>query len=151
MVTGGEAWKINFPIPQMELLHGEDKNSFFAASPVSLANTASLAELNRQLDAPVSMNRFRMNVVVEGLEAYEEGALTSLENDQVQLLHVTAAERCIIVETDQVTGERAKTGLLKHLPKKSKEERFGSGRIFGPYLQVAKSGTLSVGDRLAAS
>ena len=151
LVTVGEAWKINFPIPQMKLLHGEDKNSFFAASPVSLANTASLAELNRQLDAPVSMNRFRMNVVVEGLEAYEEGALTSLENDQVQLLHVTAAERCVIVETDQITGERAKTGLLKQLPQKTKEERFGSGRIFGTYLQVAKSGTLSVGDRLAVS
>ena len=151
LVTVGEAWKINFPIPQMKLLHGEEKRSFFAASPVSLANLASLAELNAQLRAPVSMDRFRMNVVVEGLDAYEEGALTSLENDQVHLLHVTAAERCVIVETDPATGERTKTGLLKHLPQKTQDERFGSGRVFGTYLQVEKPGTLRVGDRLEAS
>ena len=88
---------------------------------------------------------------VEGLDAYEEGGLTSFENDEVHLLHVTAAERCVIVETHPVTGERTKTGLLKHLPQKTKEERFGSGRIFGTYLQVAKPGTLRVGDRLTAN
>lgn len=148
LVSAGDPWKINFPIPQMKLLHDEPKHSFFAASPVSLANTASLDELNGHLDTPVSMDRFRMNVIVEGLDAYAEGALTSLENDAVRLLHVTSAERCIIVETDQTTGERAKAGLLKNMPQKSKEERFGSGRIFGTYLQVAKPGTLRVGDRL---
>ena len=32
LVAPGDPWKINFPIPQMELLHGEEKQSFFAAS-----------------------------------------------------------------------------------------------------------------------
>jgi hypothetical protein len=31
---------------------------------------------------------------------------------------------------------------------KPKEDRFGSGRIFGSYMQVARAGTLRVGDRL---
>jgi len=149
LVTAAEPWRINFPIPQLELLHDEPKQSFTAASPVSLANRASLDALNAKLDVPVPMERFRMNVVVEGLGAHEEDGLVSLENDAVKLLHVTPAERCVIVSTDQKTGERDKSDLLRSLPKKPKSERFGSGRIFGTYLQVEREGVLRVGDRLA--
>ncbi len=148
LVKADAPWRINFPIPQMKLLHEEPKQSFTAASPVSLANLASLDALNAQLDAPVPMDRFRMNVVVDGLEAHAEDGLTTLENDAVRLLHVTPAERCVIVSTDQRTGERDRSDLLRSLPKKSKEDRFGSGRIFGTYLQVEREGVLRVGDRL---
>jgi len=144
----GDPWKINFPIPQMKLLHEEEKRSFFAASPVSLANRASLDDLNARLEQPVPMDRFRMNVVVDGLEPFEENVAVSLVNDEVALLHVTPAERCVIVTTDQKTGERTKTDVLKRLPRKPKEEAFGSGRVFGTYLQVERPGTLRVGDRL---
>ena len=106
LVATDEPWRINFPIPQMKLLHDEPKRSFTAASPVSLANVASLDALNARLEAPVPMERFRMNVVVEGLEAHREDTLESLENDAVRLLHVTPAERCVIVSTDQHTGVR---------------------------------------------
>lgn len=148
LVAPGDAWKINFPIPQMALLHDEEKRSFYSASPVSLANRASLDDLNTQIDAPVPMDRFRMNIIVEGLAPYQEDEVTSLGNDEVSLLQVTSAERCVIVTTDQKTGERTKTDLLKRMRKKPKEDSFGSGRIFGSYLQVAKAGTLRVGDRL---
>jgi uncharacterized protein YcbX len=148
LVAPGDPWKINFPIPQMKLLHDEEKRSFFAASPVSLANVASLDDLNARLEAPVPMDRFRMNVVVEGMGPYEEDEVESLSNDEVGLLQVTSAERCVIVATDQQTGEREKSDLLKKMRKKPKEETFGSGRIFGSYMQVSKAGTLRVGDRL---
>ena len=149
LTAPGDVWKINFPIPQMKLLHDEEKRSFFAASPVALANRASLEDLNRQLDTPAPMDRFRMNVIVDGLEPYQEDAITSYSNGVVQLLQVTPAERCVIVTTDQKTGERKKSDLLKKMRQKPKSETFGSGRIFGSYLQVGKAGTLRVGDRLA--
>jgi hypothetical protein len=148
LVAPGDPWKINFPIPQMKLVHDEEKHSFFSASPVSLANVASLDDLNRRLDKPVPMDRFRMNVVVEGLDPYQEDEIESLSNDEVSLLQVTPAERCVIVATDQKTGDRPESDLLKKMREKPKEERFGSGRIFGSYMQVAKAGTLRVGDRL---
>jgi uncharacterized protein YcbX len=151
LVSPGEAWKINFPIPQMQLLHQEPKQRFFSASPVSLANQASLDDLNGRLETPVGMDRFRMNVVVEGLEAYEEDEVASLGNEAIELLQVTAAERCVIVTTDQKTGERPKSDLLKVLGayrRKKPEERFGSGIIFGLYLAVGREGTLRVGDTL---
>lgn len=154
LVSPGDAWKINFPIPQFQLLHQEPKQRFFSASPVSLANRASLSDLNDRLDEPVPMDRFRMNIVVDGLDPFEEDELTSLGNDSIELLQVTPAERCVIITTDQQTGERPKSDLLKVLGeyrRKPKEERFGSGITFGSYLAVAKEGRLRVGDRLRVS
>ncbi|MEM9173772.1 MAG: MOSC N-terminal beta barrel domain-containing protein [Myxococcota bacterium] len=148
LVAADAAWKINFPIPQMALLHEQPKRSFTAASPLSLANRASLEALNAQLDAPVPMDRFRMNVVVEGIDAHAEDALTEIRGDSVHLRHVTPAERCAIVSTDQTTGDRDRGSLLRFLPEKTKEDRFGSGRIFGTYLRVERAGTLRVGETL---
>ena len=151
LVSPGAPWKINFPIPQMQRVHEKPKQRFFAASPVSLANRASLDDLNERLKIPVPMDRFRMNVVIEGLGPYEEDELDSLSNEQVELLQVTPAERCIIITTDQKTGERPKSDLMAVLGqyrRKKKEDRFGSGLIFGNYMTVGKEGTLRVGDRL---
>jgi uncharacterized protein YcbX len=151
LVAPADPWKINFPIPQMKLLHEEEKRSFFAASPVSLSNQGSLDDLNARLEAPAPMDRFRMNVVVEGLDPFLEHTAESFQGDEVSLLQVTPAERCVIITTDQRTGERQKSDLLKRLPKKPKDQAFGSGRMFGCYLQVAKAGTLRVGERLRVS
>ncbi len=154
LVIPGDAWKINFPIPQMQLLHEQPKQSFTAASPVGLANWASLDDLNDRVQTPVPMDRFRMNVVVDGLDPYEEDDIVSLANDQVELLNVTPAERCVIITTDQQTGERPANNLMQVLGEyrsKSKEERFGSGLKFGNYMTVGRSGNLSIGDRLLVS
>lgn len=149
LIAPGDPWRINFPIPQLELLHDEDKQSFFAASPVSLASRESLADLNAKVAAPVPMDRFRMNIVVDGMPAYAEDELATLRAGDVCLEQVVAAERCEIVLTDQKTGARPKSDLLKKMRQKPKEERFGSGRTFGSYLQVRNAGTLRVGDLLS--
>jgi hypothetical protein len=152
LITSDEAWPQNLPLEQFKLLHQTLRERFYAVSPVSLSNTASLADLNGRLAHPVPMNRFRMNVVVSGLEPYQEETLGSLATEQVRFERVTVAERCIIITTDQETGERAKSDLLQTLNKyhrRPKGERFGSGLVFGAYLAVAQEGTLRVGDRLS--
>jgi len=154
LVAPGEAWKINFPVPQMKLLHEQPKQSFTAASPVGLASQASLDDLNSRVQTAVPMDRFRMNVVVDGLEPYREDEITALANDDVELLNVTPAERCVIITTDQRSGERPDNNLMQVLGEyraKSKEERFGSGLKFGNYMTVGREGTLRVGDRLRVS
>ena len=151
LVSAGAPWKIDFPIPQMQRVHQSPKQRFFAATPISLANQASLDDLNERLEAPVPMDRFRMNVIVDGLAAYAEDDLDSLGNDDVELLQVTPAERCVIITTDQVTGERRGNELMKVLGeyrRKPKANRFGSGLVFGNYMTVGREGTLRVGDRL---
>jgi uncharacterized protein YcbX len=62
-------------------------------------------------------------------------------------------ERCVIITTDQKTGERPKSDLMKVLGdyrRKKKEERFGSGITFGLYMTVGREGQLRAGDELDA-
>lgn len=151
LVTTGQPWKVNFPHPDFVKLHETEKARFYPVSPVSLSNPASLDDLNARLQEPVPMDRFRMNMVVEGLDAWEEERIDIIGSSSVALEGVTVAERCIIVTTDQETGERKKSDVLRALSKfhrRPKGERFGSGLAFGTYLAVVREGSVKVGDRL---
>jgi uncharacterized protein YcbX len=151
LITASEPWKQNLPLEQFDLLHETLRERFYAVSPVSVSNVASLDDLNGRLKSPVPMNRFRMNVVLEGLEPFQEDEFQSISTASVSLERVTAAERCIIVTTDQETGERKKSDLLQTLNKyrrRAKADRFGSGLVFGAYMAVAKEGVLRVGDSI---
>ena len=48
------------------------KVSFGEFAPYLITNEASLDALNEELPMPVSMTRFRPNIVVRGLKAWEE-------------------------------------------------------------------------------
>ena len=151
LVTTGQPWKVNIPHPDFVKLHGTDKSRFYPASPVSISNAASLDALNARLKAPIPMNRFRMNIVVEGLGAWDEERIDTIGSDSMELEGVTVAERCIIITTDQDTGERKKSDVLRELStfhRRPKGERFGSGLAFGTYLAVAREGVVKVGDEL---
>ena len=107
--------------------------------------------LNARLKAPIPMNRFRMNIVVDGLDAWEEERIDRIGSPSMELEGMTVAERCIIVTTDQETGERKKSDVLRELSKfhrRPKGERFGSGLAFGTYLAVGREGPVKIGDRL---
>jgi uncharacterized protein YcbX len=153
LVTPIEPWPKVLPLPQFELIHQTPTERFCAVSPVSLSNAASLDDLNGKLKSPVPMDRFRMNVVVDGLEAYGEDQLVSVASDGVELLRVTVCERCLITNTDQQTGARVKSDLLPTLNKyrRRKQDRFASGLMFGAYMAVGKEGILRVGDRLTVT
>ena len=134
----------------MKRVHGKPKQKFTAATDVSLTNLASLEALNRDLEVPIGMDRFRANVVVDGIGAYEEDYMELVGNDGAELMQVTPAERCVIITTDQETGERPANNILKVLgqTRRKTEDRFGSGLLFGNYMRVSRPGILYVGDRL---
>lgn len=79
---------------------------FADAFPWLLISQASLDALNARLEQPLPMNRFRPNIVVEGLEPFEEDLVESLGNERVMLHPVKPCTRCAIITTDQVSGER---------------------------------------------
>lgn len=151
LICADKPWTINFPVPSMKRVHGLPKQKFTAATDVSLTNLASLQALNNDLDVPIGMDRFRTNVVVDGIAAYEEDDMELVGNEVVELMQVTPAERCEIITTDQLTGERPPNNLLKVLGKTryKTEDRFGTGLLFGNYMRVSKPGVLRVGDCLA--
>jgi uncharacterized protein len=81
---------------------------FADAYPMLLIGVASLADLNRRLfaagRAPLPMNRFRPNLVVDGIEAYEEDYLESLQGADISIKPVKPCARCPIPSIDQDTG-----------------------------------------------
>jgi uncharacterized protein len=67
---------------------------------------ASLADLNRRLPAPLPMNRFRPNVVLDGVGPYGEDTIHELRAGGLTLRLVKSCTRCTIPTTDQETGVR---------------------------------------------
>jgi uncharacterized protein len=150
LIRINQPWTVNFPVPDMARLHGKSKRRFTAASELSLTNLASLEALNADLDVPIPMNRFRSNIVVDGIGAYEEDDMDSVVGENVEILQVTPAERCAIISTDQKTGDRPENNIFEVLRKTrvKTEGKFGSGLIFGNYMTVKKPGKLCLGDQL---
>jgi uncharacterized protein YcbX len=73
--------------------------------PVLVCNQASLDELNTHLPEPIPMERFRPNLVLEGLPAWAEDRIDALTVDGVTLRLVKPCTRCTIPSIDQQTGE----------------------------------------------
>jgi uncharacterized protein YcbX len=80
--------------------------SFADAYPILMISRASLEELNRRLPAPIPMTRFRPNVVIDGVEAHAEDAMTRFRAGPVVLRGIKRSDRCPITTTDQLSGER---------------------------------------------
>lgn len=79
--------------------------------PVLVIGSASLADLNGRLVSAgrgaLPMDRFRPNVVVAGMEAYEEDYVAAFELGQgTRLRPCKPCARCPIPAVDQRTGER---------------------------------------------
>lgn len=76
--------------------------------PLLLIGQASLDDLNLRLAAagraPLPMDRFRPNLVVDGLDAFEEDYLEALHDDAVAIRPVKPCARCPIPAVDQDTG-----------------------------------------------
>jgi len=82
--------------------------------PLLVTSQASLDELNRRLiqggAAPVTMPRFRPNLVLGGLSAHDEDHIDELRFDTpdgvVRLRLVKPCSRCNIPDVDPLTAER---------------------------------------------
>jgi len=76
--------------------------------PLLIIGQASLDDLNMRLESkgaqPLPMNRFRPNVVVTGLDPYDEDHLDTLESDGVTLRLVKPCVRCKVTTIDQASG-----------------------------------------------
>ena len=80
-------------------------NQFSDGFPILVISQASLNDLNGRLTRPLPMNRFRPNIVVDGLDAYGEDRVHEFLGEQVCLRVVKPCTRCKITTTNQLTGE----------------------------------------------
>jgi len=78
--------------------------------PLLLLGQASLDDLNARLAAagraPLGMDRFRPNLVIAGIEAYEEDYVAAISTGSAEIRPVKPCARCPIPSIDQATGVR---------------------------------------------
>ncbi len=110
-------------------------NQFSDGYPLLLLSQASLDDLNSRVGRTLPMNRFRPNIVVDGLPAYGEDRIFELISGGTRLRVVKPCTRCKITTTDQDTGEVDGAEPLQTLKgyRLSRELR---GVIFGQNLIV---------------
>ena len=107
--------------------------AFADGYPLLVVTEASLADLNRRLEAKgeqaLPMNRFRPNIVLAGMEPYDEDHIDTLAVDGVVIKLVKAVRACQITTTDQ---DSMQTGAepLQMLGTYRMDERVG-GVTFG--------------------
>jgi uncharacterized protein len=118
--------------------------SFSDGFPVLVCNRTSLHELNRRMPEPVGMERFRPNLVLEGLPAFAEDRIDAVRIGAVTLKLVKPCTRCVITATDQLTGERSTNPLAVlrefRMDKSLKGVTFGENAVpahgVGHYIEV---------------
>ncbi len=142
------SYRRSIPLDEFAPIDGIAQAGFVDVAPVLVTNEASLADLNARLDAPVPMNRFRPNIVVEGLDAYAEDSLATLHGPDLRLVRATHCERCVVTCTDQETGERASEPLATLKSYRHRQNGYAGGVMFGAYMGVEGTTTIHVGDRL---
>lgn len=120
-------------------------NLFSDGYPVLVASVASLDDLNRRLAQPLTMARFRPNIVLEGVSPWAEDGLCDFTAGEAQLRVVKPCTRCVITTTDQASGARDGEEPLRTL-KTFRYDAAVRGVTFGQNAIVRRPGRLAVGD-----
>jgi uncharacterized protein YcbX len=96
------------PQSQPERYGAETSTHFADSAPFLVTSEASLDALNRDLRAravpPVTMDRFRPNIVVRGLQPFAEHGLEHIDGPAWSLSLVDPCQRCLVTTIDQRTA-----------------------------------------------
>ncbi len=125
-----------------------EHTEFADGFPLLLVSRESLDDLNRRLDSPVGMDRFRPNIVVTGGQPYAEDGWKRLRTDEIDLRFVKSCARCSVPTVDQQTGALSGPEPIHTLS--SYRQRDGKV-LFGMNLVPQSTGRVHVGDNITVS
>lgn len=121
--------------------------SFADGYPLLLIGDGALADLNGRLAQPVSMRRFRPNLVVSDVPPFEEDYWKTVRIGEAEFDVVKPCARCIFTTVDPETGEKHPDGEpLSTLAGYRNQPEWGV--TFGQNLIVTKPGRIRVGDEV---
>ena len=108
-----------------------DKTAFSDGFPLLLISQASLDDLNQRLATPISMSRFRPNIVVSGCEPFAEDAWKKIRVGEINCRIVKPCSRCVIPSINIETAEREvePTKTLVEYRKRNNKIFFGQNVI----------------------
>jgi uncharacterized protein YcbX len=126
---------------------GEEITSFSDGYPLLLIGQSSLDDLNHKLPQPITMERFRPNIVFTGGAPFQEDEMTAFNIAGITFYGVKPCARCAIPTIDLNTGEKGKEPLktLSGYRQRNKKIYFGQNLLFD---KTTKPGQISVGDAI---
>ncbi|TLU73919.1 MOSC domain-containing protein [Lichenicoccus roseus] len=132
------------PVERTTGVEQDDVVSFADGYPLLLTSSASLDALNMALKAPVPMDRFRPNLVVDGGIPWQEDGWRRLRIGDMLFRAPKACTRCVVITLDQRTGQAPQPGEpLRTLGRLNRTE---AGIVFGRNLIPEAPGRIAVGD-----
>lgn len=89
--------------------------------PLLVLSYESINLLNSKLSESININRFRPNIIINGLAAHEEDNIKAIQIGNITIQLAKPCSRCVIPSIDQTTGEKNK-GVLPALVKYRKKD-----------------------------
>ncbi|MEU5883136.1 MOSC N-terminal beta barrel domain-containing protein [Spirillospora sp. NPDC047279] len=118
--------------------------------PLSVLSVESLDDLNARLESPVGLDRFRPNLVLEGLGPYAEDGLRVVRVGEVEIELIRPTGRCVIVNTDQETARRGREPLKVLGSYRARDFEGQRSIMFGRLGVPRRGGVIRVGDEVSA-
>ena len=125
-----------------------DQVSFADGFPLLVTNAASLEKLRKYFppNTDIGMERFRPNIVLEGIEPFEEDIVHEIKIGDVVLEFVKPCARCKITTIDQAKGISPSSEPLRTLGQVRRGKGQGlQGGFFGQNAIPRELGTIKVG------
>jgi uncharacterized protein len=119
--------------------------SFADGFPFLIIGQSSLDDLNTRLSEPVSMIRFRPNLVFEGGIPYDEDQWYEFTIGELAFYGVKPCARCILTTVDPEKGEIVGKEPLKTL---STYRKRNNKIFFGQNVMTNQGGVLKIGDEI---
>jgi uncharacterized protein YcbX len=116
--------------------------AFSDGYPLLVLTGASLRDLNGRLPAPLGVERFRPNLLIEGAEPYAEDGWRRIRVGPVELEIVKPCDRCGITTVDQELGARDGREPLRTLNRYRRRE---GAVLFGQNAVHRGTGKLAAG------
>ena len=117
------------------------------SAPVHLINQSTLDYLNSKLSDKVSVRNFRPNLVIQGMQAFEEDAWEIIQINDCKFRVQERTQRCIFTAIDPKTYE--KDEQLMPLTEIAKLRRAkGERPTFGINLVPLNEGSIKVGNAI---
>ncbi|EDO35680.1 predicted protein [Nematostella vectensis] len=132
----------------------EDKASFGDFAPLLVVTMETLIALNKELDSPVSIRRFRPNIIISGVPACAEDNWKLINIRDVQIRKIKNCDRCVLTTVDPDLGKKSGNEPLATLKRTrmpaDRDPRYGDSPFFGIHTVVDNTGNIQVGDPVEA-
>ena len=120
----------------------DDTTAFSDGFPLLVISQGSLDALNERMDEPVSMLRFRPNLVIDGVSPFAEDEYNRMQIGDVIFRIVKPCARCVMVNVNPQTAEKSAIVLRTLVSFRQMD-----GKVyFGQNVIPDCSGNITIGD-----